>query len=82
MEETLAIEFFVKVIEKNDKPCLIISKQISDPEAIKRVVELIKQDKDFVGFLTIKDRFRFIGSLKEKGLIKYDMDKKEYYWVQ
>jgi CO dehydrogenase/acetyl-CoA synthase epsilon subunit len=81
MEQNIAIEFFVKIIEKNNKPTLVISKQISDPEAIKKVVELIKNDKEFVGFVTIKDRFRFIGSLKEQGLIDYDMEKKEYYWV-
>jgi len=75
------IELFVRATSKNGKPCLQVSKFISDPEQIKKLIGVANNTETINAIVTIPEKIKFYGALADKKIIKYDFENDEYRWT-
>lgn len=79
--ELPTIELFIRATSKNGKPCVEVSKRISDPEKIKELITLANSTQPLNAIVTIPEKIKFYGALAENNIIKYDLESDEYRWI-
>lgn len=74
------VQLFLRAGVKNGKPAILLSKWITDPEAIEQLVRIANSNQNLNAILNISDKIKFYGSLAETGIIKYDLETGNYYF--
>jgi len=70
------------VSDKFDKPCLELRRQnISNVEFMKQIISAALNGTSITIYPSFTDMHRSINTLIQKGIIYYNKDTKEYYYV-
>lgn len=80
ISELPKIQTFIRVAEKNGKPAILVSKWITEPEDIKRVIHYANDNIPLINILTISDKFKLYSSMAHYKMIKYNNDNNSYEW--
>ena len=71
----------IHTLIKNDLPAVEIRKATTDVDTIKLLVTAAVQERPVLILPVASNKLALMSSLVEKGLVRYDRETQQYFWL-
>lgn len=77
--DTIKNEVFVNVIEKNNKPCIVIQKYLTNKDDIEAIVRAASHEQPIIILPRFGSKVKALNALIEKGILYRDDNGNLYF---